>query len=239
MSTSMTTREPRGNEQNGKEYFFVTKEEFEERIKNNQFLEYAVVHSGKYYGTPKDKIYDKLNSGIDVILEIDIQGALEIQQKISDALFIFIMPPSMRILKERLTNRGTESEEKVENDLSAPDTQVKKTEKQGKKSKKKSKKISSIKKTEDGNDLIDNALDELKLEKFQYPPIYSAIKVNGKKLYEYAREGKIVEVKKRDIEIYRFPSWGLTYLCFTKSKCWSSTEEVPAFDWIDTPDCVK
>lgn len=113
MSTSMTTREPRGNEQNGKEYFFVTKEEFEERIKNNQFLEYAVVHSGKYYGTPKDKIYDKLNSGIDVILEIDIQGALEIQQKISDALFIFIMPPSMRILKERLTNRGTESEDKV------------------------------------------------------------------------------------------------------------------------------
>lgn len=113
MSTSMTTREPRGNEQNGKEYFFVSKEEFEERIKNNQFLEYAIVHSGKYYGTPKDKIYDKLNSGIDVILEIDIQGALEIQQKISDALFIFIMPPSMKILKERLTNRGTETEEKV------------------------------------------------------------------------------------------------------------------------------
>lgn len=113
MSTSMTTREPRGNEQNGKEYFFVSKEEFEERIKNNQFLEYAIVHSGKYYGTPKDKIYDKLNNGIDVILEIDIQGALEIQQKISDALFIFIMPPSMKILKERLTNRGTETEEKV------------------------------------------------------------------------------------------------------------------------------
>lgn len=113
MSTSMTTREPRGNEQNGKEYFFVSKEEFEERIKNNQFLEYAIVHSGKYYGTPKDKIYEKLNSGIDVILEIDIQGALEIQQKISDALFIFIMPPSMKILKERLTNRGTETEEKV------------------------------------------------------------------------------------------------------------------------------
>ena len=113
MSTSMTTREPRGNEQNGKEYFFVSTEEFEERIKNDQFLEYAIVHSGKYYGTPKDKIYDKLNSGKDVILEIDIQGALEVQQKISDALFIFIMPPSMKILKERLTNRGTESEDKV------------------------------------------------------------------------------------------------------------------------------
>ena len=101
------------NEQNGKEYFFVSTEEFEERIKNDQFLEYAIVHSGKYYGTPKDKIYDKLNSGKDVILEIDIQGALEVQQKISDALFIFIMPPSMKILKERLTNRGTESEDKV------------------------------------------------------------------------------------------------------------------------------
>ena len=113
MSTSMTTRAPRGNEQNGKEYFFVTKEEFEERIKNDQFLEYAIVHNEKYYGTPKDKIYDKLNSGIDVILEIDIQGALEIQNKIQDALFIFIMPPSMKILKERLTNRGTESEDKI------------------------------------------------------------------------------------------------------------------------------
>ena len=113
MSTSMTTRAPRGNEQNGKEYFFVTKEEFDERIKNDQFLEYAIVHNEKYYGTPKDKIYDKLNSGIDVILEIDIQGALEIQNKISDALFIFIMPPSMKILKERLTNRGTESEDKI------------------------------------------------------------------------------------------------------------------------------
>ena len=113
MSTSMTTREPRGTEENGKEYFFVYKEEFEERIKNDQFLEYSIVHSGKYYGTPKDKIYDKLDQGIDVILEIDIQGALSIQNKISDAVFIFIMPPSMEILKERLTNRGTESEEKV------------------------------------------------------------------------------------------------------------------------------
>ena len=113
MSKSMTTREPRGTEENGKEYFFVSKEEFEERIKNDQFLEYAIVHSGKYYGTPKDKIYDKLDQGIDVILEIDIQGALSIQNKISDAVFIFIMPPSMEILKERLTNRGTESEEKV------------------------------------------------------------------------------------------------------------------------------
>lgn len=113
LSTSMTTREPRGAEKNGKEYFFVSKEVFEERIKKDEFLEYAIVHSNQYYGTPKDKINEKLNNGYDVILEIDIQGALKIQDKISEALFIFIMPPTMDVLKERLINRNTESEEKV------------------------------------------------------------------------------------------------------------------------------
>ena len=113
LSTSMTTRSPRGEEKNGVEYFFVTKEEFEQKIKDDGFLEYAVVHSGQYYGTPKDKIADMLNKGKDVVLEIDIQGAIEIQNKISDALFIFIMPPSMQILKDRLIKRNTESEEKV------------------------------------------------------------------------------------------------------------------------------
>ena len=113
LSTSMTTREPRGNEKNGVEYFFVTEEEFKKKIEEDGFLEYAIVHNNKYYGTPKDKIADKLNEGKDVILEIDIQGALEIQEKINDALFIFIMPPSMVILKDRLMIRNTESEVKV------------------------------------------------------------------------------------------------------------------------------
>lgn len=113
LSTSMTTREPRGNEKNGVEYFFVTEEEFKKKIEEDGFLEYAIVHNNKYYGTPKDKIADKLNEGKDVILEIDIQGALEIQEKINDASFIFIMPPSMEILKDRLMKRNTESEDKV------------------------------------------------------------------------------------------------------------------------------
>ena len=113
LSTSMTTREPRGNENNGVEYFFVTEEEFKKKIEEDGFLEYAIVHNNKYYGTPKDKIADKLNEGKDVILEIDIQGSLEIQEKINDALFIFIMPPSMEILKDRLMKRNTESEDKV------------------------------------------------------------------------------------------------------------------------------
>ncbi len=113
LSISATTRSPRGTEQDGLEYFFLTKEEFETKIDNGDFLEYAIVHNNNYYGTPKDKIEEKLNEGLDVILEIDIQGALSINNKIKDSLFIFIMPPSMQILKERLIARNTEDEEKV------------------------------------------------------------------------------------------------------------------------------
>lgn len=113
ISVSMTSREPRKNEVNGKDYYFVTKEEFESSIENNEFLEYAIVHSGNYYGTPKSKIEDYINNGISVILEIDIQGALKVKELIKDAIFIFIMPPSMEILKERLINRNTETEDKI------------------------------------------------------------------------------------------------------------------------------
>ena len=113
ISVSMTSREPRENEVNGKDYYFVTKEEFERSIKNNEFLEYAIVHSGQYYGTPKSKIEDYINNGINVILEIDIQGALKVKELIKDAIIIFIMPPSMEILKERLINRNTETKDKI------------------------------------------------------------------------------------------------------------------------------
>lgn len=113
ISTSMTTREPRGQEKNGVEYYFVTKEEFEQRIKDNKFLEYAIVHNNQYYGTPIDKIEEKRNNGYDVILEIDIQGALKVKDIINEAICIFIMPPSMDELKERLIKRNTEDEEKV------------------------------------------------------------------------------------------------------------------------------
>lgn len=112
ISISMTTRSPRNGETEGKEYFFVTKEEFEDRIKKDEFLEYAI-YNNNYYGTPKDKIEEYLNSGIDVILVIDIQGALSIQKLIPSALFIFIMPPDMKTLKKRLIGRKTETKEKV------------------------------------------------------------------------------------------------------------------------------
>ena len=113
MSISDTTRALRGKEINGVDYNFISKEEFEENIKNNKYLEYAKVHSDKYYGTPVDWVEKMLDEGNDVILEIDIEGARQINEKRSDAIFIFIMPPSMAILKQRLVSRNTETKEQV------------------------------------------------------------------------------------------------------------------------------
>ena len=112
VSISMTTRDMRPGDIPDKSYYFVTKEEFEKRIKEDKFLEYAE-YNGNYYGTPKDKIQDKLNAGIDVILVIEIQGALKVKKLIEDAIFIFILPPSLHELKNRLINRKSESIDKI------------------------------------------------------------------------------------------------------------------------------
>jgi guanylate kinase len=113
LSISATTREKRINEVNGENYFFITKEEFVDKIENGEFLEYAIVHNNEYYGTPKGKINEYLTKGKDVILEIDIKGALQIQENFPNTLFIFILPPSMKELKNRLIKRATESKEKM------------------------------------------------------------------------------------------------------------------------------
>lgn len=113
LSISMTTRERRGNEVDGENYFFVTKDYFIKNIENNNLLEYAVVHN-EYYGTPKKWVLDKLCNGIDVILLIDIEGALKIKELYKEAIFIFIMPPNMKDLIDRLVKRGTETKEKIE-----------------------------------------------------------------------------------------------------------------------------
>ena len=112
LSISMTSRDIRSNDIPDETYFFVSKEEFEDRIKKGVFLEYAM-YNGNYYGTPKDKILDKLNQGIDVVLEIEIQGALKVKELVPDAIFIFILPPSMDELRKRLVKRGTDSKEKI------------------------------------------------------------------------------------------------------------------------------
>ena len=111
-SISMTSRKPRKGEENGKAYYFVSEAEFEENIKEDKMLEYAKF-AGNYYGTPKDSVQKHLDKGEDVILVIEIQGALQIKKKIPHALFIFLLPPSMKELKRRLTARHTESEEKI------------------------------------------------------------------------------------------------------------------------------
>ncbi len=113
MSVSDTTRAKRDGETDGIDYNFISKEEFKKNIESNKYLEYAKVHSNKYYGTPSNFVNKKLKEGIDVILEIDIEGARKIKEKRSDAVFIFIMPPSMEILKSRLVGRKTETKEQV------------------------------------------------------------------------------------------------------------------------------
>lgn len=112
-SISMTTRSMRDGEVNNKDYYFVSKEEFEEKIKNDELLEYAIVHEKDYYGTPKKKVLETLESGLDIVLIIDIQGALQIKEKYPEAVFIFIMPPSMKELKSRLINRKSETKESM------------------------------------------------------------------------------------------------------------------------------
>lgn len=112
LSISMTTRKPREGEENGKAYFFVEENVFLEKIKEEKVIEYAR-YCGNYYGTPKEYVEEMLHQGKDVILEIEIQGALKVKEKYPDALLLFVMPPSAEELKRRLVGRGTETEEVI------------------------------------------------------------------------------------------------------------------------------
>lgn len=105
VSISATTRKPRTGEVDGQNYFFRTKDEFEKMIANEQLIEYAE-YVGNYYGTPKDYVFKKLDEGFDVILEIEMQGALKVKEKFPETALIFITPPSADELKKRLVGRG-------------------------------------------------------------------------------------------------------------------------------------
>ncbi len=109
LSISATTRAPRVGEENGREYFFKTVEEFEKMIDEEALIEYAN-YVGNYYGTPKAYVESKLNEGKDVILEIELQGAMKVKKKMPDTVLIFITPPTAAELKNRLVGRGTEDE---------------------------------------------------------------------------------------------------------------------------------
>lgn len=111
-SVSFTTRKPRPGEEHGREYFFIEEKLFHDMVARNEFLEYAHVYSN-WYGTPRKPLMDKMAQGIDVLLEIDVQGALQIKKKVGDAVYIFILPPSMDILRARLQGRGSDSQEEI------------------------------------------------------------------------------------------------------------------------------
>lgn len=111
-SVSVTTRKQRPGEIEGVSYFFKSHEEFEKMIEEDKFLEYAKVHDN-YYGTPKDFVEEKINEGKIVILEIDVQGALNVKKNIDNGVYIFLAPPSLSELKNRIVNRGTETESDI------------------------------------------------------------------------------------------------------------------------------
>lgn len=111
-SVSATTRGPREGEVDGKDYFFISRQEFERRVKNNEFLEHAEF-AGNCYGTPRAYVEKLLDSGMNVVLEIDVQGALQVMKSMPECVSVFILPPSFEELEHRLRGRGTETEGKV------------------------------------------------------------------------------------------------------------------------------
>ena len=113
LSVSMTTRTPRPGELNGRDYHFVSEDLFLKTASDGGFLEYAKVYA-HYYGTPKEPVTTKLASGVDVLLEIDTQGALKVKNEWPDGIFVYILPPSMRELRRRITSRGAETQTAIE-----------------------------------------------------------------------------------------------------------------------------
>ncbi|MEN0587983.1 guanylate kinase [Kurthia gibsonii] len=122
-SISMTTRKPREGEVDGVDYFFKEKEDFETLIEQGKLLEYAQ-YVGNYYGTPIDYVNQTLDAGRDVFLEIEVQGATQIREKVPDGLFIFLAPPSLSELQNRLVGRGTETEEVIANRIEAANKEL-------------------------------------------------------------------------------------------------------------------
>lgn len=111
-SVSATTRKPRPGEVDGKDYFFVSRERFEEMIVQGQLLEHAEF-VGNCYGTPRDPVLDKLDQGVTVLLDIEVQGAMQVMKSMPEAVSVFMLPPSLEVLEQRLRNRGTETEEVI------------------------------------------------------------------------------------------------------------------------------
>lgn len=124
LSVSATTRQPRNGEVEGVNYFFLTHEKFNDMISKNEFLEYAQTYSN-FYGTPKGPVMECLENGQDVVLEIEMQGARQVKQIYPDAILIFVLPPTLNELESRLSSRGTETEEQMQERLSCAFEEIK------------------------------------------------------------------------------------------------------------------
>ncbi|BAU27532.1 guanylate kinase [Aneurinibacillus soli] len=122
-SVSATTRTPRTGEVDGVNYFFKTKEQFKHMIENDQLLEWAE-YVGNFYGTPRGFVEDTLASGRDVILEIEVQGALQVKEKFPEGIFVFLAPPDLKELRSRITGRGTETEESIHNRMTMAKAEI-------------------------------------------------------------------------------------------------------------------
>lgn len=122
-SVSATTRNKREGEENGVNYFFITRADFEAMIEKNELVEYAE-YNGNYYGTPKFFVEDMLNSGKNVILEIEVKGAMQIKKLMPEAVFVFIAPESKQVLAERLAGRGTETQDVIANRLAIAENEI-------------------------------------------------------------------------------------------------------------------
>ena len=116
-SVSYTTRKPRDGEENGRDYFFVSEEDFRDKLKKNDFIEWEE-NFGKYYGTSKEQIFKAQEAGLDIVLSIDVRGAERVRKEFSDAISIFVMPPSIEELKKRLEGRNTDTQDVVKKRLS-------------------------------------------------------------------------------------------------------------------------
>ncbi|MEK4007407.1 guanylate kinase [Paenibacillus sp. FSL H3-0333] len=122
-SVSATTRIPRAGEENGVNYFFKSREQFDEMIEGDKLLEYAE-YVGNYYGTPRDFVERTLESGRDIILEIEVQGALKVKEKFPEGIFVFLLPPSMDELKDRIRGRGTEHPDVISHRMSVAEDEI-------------------------------------------------------------------------------------------------------------------
>lgn len=128
VSVSATTRNPRVGEENGVNYYFMSVDEFKKKIEDKGFLEYAQF-CGNFYGTPRDKVEEKLSEGYNVVLEIEVQGALSVRENCPEAVLVFTAPPSFKILRERLIGRGTESMDVVNERLETAKGEIKQADK--------------------------------------------------------------------------------------------------------------